>query len=154
LSAHSGSLDKSGSVYLDLDVPDFSKGPLSLSGIVVGVTSSVPVEPKEIVAGLLPIVPTTSRDFLKSDHATVFMRLYEPGKSVPIVLAVRIANRDQRLLVDRTETIGQDRFGAAHAADYRLDLPLDTLASGPYLLTLEATMGTTTMRRDVRFSVR
>lgn len=39
-------------------------------------------------------------------------------------------------------------------ADVRYSIPLSKLTRGRYLLTFEATAGTTTLRRDVRFSVK
>ena len=39
-------------------------------------------------------------------------------------------------------------------ADYTYELPVSTLGPGAYLLTIEARLGSTTSRRDVRFSVR
>jgi len=44
---------------------------------------------------------------------------------------------------------------ANHSTDYRLDLPLESLTSGRYLLTIEATRAPKqTVRRDVVSSVR
>ena len=40
------------------------------------------------------------------------------------------------------------------AADVRYAIPLATLTAGEHLLTFEATIGATTLRRDVRFSVK
>ena len=42
----------------------------------------------------------------------------------------------------------------SQAADYQSRLPLATLKTGDYLLTVEATDGKTTARRDVRFRVK
>lgn len=48
-----------------------------------------------------------------------------------------------------------DRFSSRRAADYRMTLPLETLATGRYLLTIEAQLGDRlSPKRDVPFSVR
>ena len=49
-----------------------------------------------------------------------------------------------------------DQFAnyALRTADVSYDIPIATLAPGAHLLTIEATVGATTIRRDVRFSVR
>jgi hypothetical protein len=49
-----------------------------------------------------------------------------------------------------------DQFAnfSLRTADVKYQIPLTTLMPGPYLLTFEATMGSTTLRRDVRFDVR
>ena len=154
LSAKSAALDRSGSVYVDLDVPDFSASGLMLSGIVVSASPNVPVEPKTRFAAVIPVIPTTSRVFVRTDAASVFMRVYARSSSTPVTVNARITDRQQHVVFDRPETIVAERFGATHAADYRLALPLEALAPGPYLLTIEVGPGPQTIRRDVRFSVR
>ena len=52
-----------------------------------------------------------------------------------------------------TETVEADQFGTTRTADYAVQLPIDQLASGPYLLTVEVSLGKHTARRDVRFFV-
>jgi VWFA-related protein len=52
-----------GSVYADVDVPDFARAPLSLSGIVVDSSPAVAGGPRDLFATLIPIVPTASREF-------------------------------------------------------------------------------------------
>ena len=49
-----------------------------------------------------------------------------------------------------------DKFAnlALRTADIRYAIPLQQLAPGPHLLTVEATLGTTTIRRDIRFDVK
>jgi hypothetical protein len=43
---------------------------------------------------------------------------------------------------------------STRSADIHYDIPIHKLAPGPHLFTVEATLGTTTIRRDVRFVVR
>ena len=45
-------------------------------------------------------------------------------------------------------------FSRARAADYRLELPLTRLETGPHLLTIEAQLGDTVMRRQARINVK
>ena len=49
-----------------------------------------------------------------------------------------------------------DQFAniSLRTADVKYALPMESLAPGQYLLTVEATLGPTTIRRDVRFTVR
>jgi hypothetical protein len=57
------------------------------------------------------------------------------------------------MTVDRV--VPADRFSAARSTDVTLDLPLDRLRAGAYLLTIEAALGARrTPRRDVRFIIR
>jgi hypothetical protein len=49
-----------------------------------------------------------------------------------------------------------DKFAnlGLRTADLKYPLPLTTLGLGPHLLTVEATIGATTIRRDLRFEVK
>jgi VWFA-related protein len=57
-----------------------------------------------------------------------------------------------------TGTSGQsgDKFAnlALRTADVKYPIPFQQLAPGPHLLTIEAILGTTTIRRDLRFEVK
>jgi hypothetical protein len=66
---------------------------------------------------------------------------------------VRIVDEQDRLAFERTTTFDAPAF-AGREADYRLALPLDQLTEGQHLLTIEAAVGQSSERRDVRFTVR
>ncbi len=146
---------KSGSVHIDVEVPDFAKRPLSLSGIVVAVTPSTLAAPKDRFAALLPIVPTAQRDFRRGDRASAFLRVYQGGKGAPkpVLMDARILNGAGKAAFHITEAVTPEQFGAARSADYAIHLPIAQLAAGPYLLSLEATVDRDTARRDLRFTI-
>ena len=148
--------DKLGSVYADIDVPDFAKEPLSMSGVLMSVTPGVAVAPAELLTPIVPVLPTTERAFARTDRVAAFLRVYQGGgaKIAPTTIAIRIVDDHDKTVIDQTDTLGVDRFATARAADQRFALPLTELAPGEYLLTFEVTMGKATARRDVRFSIR
>jgi VWFA-related protein len=143
----------SGGVFLQVEVPDFSKARLSLSGLVLGLTKT---GQQDGVADLLPIAPTTARSFPRSGQAAAFVRIYQGGKDplVPVQMHLRILDAAQRAVIDQTMTFDPGRFAPGRAADCPFQLPLDRLADGEHLLTVEASAGKETARRDVRFTVR
>jgi hypothetical protein len=143
------------SVYTYVDVPDFSQQPLSLSGVVLAASPSVLSAPKDAFSNLLPVVPTAQRHFARTDHVTAFSRVYQRVNkpAQPVNLTVRIVDAGDRLLVNEVSSLTADRFAANQAADHRIDLPIERLGSGEYLLTIEATQGEYTARRGVRFTV-
>ena len=147
---------KSGSVYCDLDVPDFANTPLSLSGVVLSVTPGVVSGPKDRLKGVVPVIPTTMREFARDDQVTGFLRVYEGGTGAlaPVTLSIQIVNGQDAVVVRTAETLGADRFAKGRAADYFVELPIARLKRGPHLLTVEANTGGKTARRDVRFEVR
>jgi VWFA-related protein len=155
LAADSAALHKSGGVHYDVDVPDFAKEDISLSGLVLSAALGGTTVSKDRLASLIPVVPTTAREFAPGDRVTAFLRIYQGGAALltPVAVAARIVDERGRTVFESTDTLGADRFSAARAADYRLDLPLTPLAPGPHLLTIQATAGKHTASRDVRFTV-
>ena len=72
-----------------------------------------------------------------------------------MTLTTRIVNDHDVVAFTATESVAPDQFNAAmRAVDHPFAVPLATLAPGDYLLTFEATIGKTIVRRDVRFAVR
>jgi VWFA-related protein len=141
-----------GSVYTYVDVPDFAKEPISMSGVVLGTRASEPGSPFH---DLIPVIPTTRRQFATSDRVTAFVRVYQAEKddALPVTIATRIVDSLNRNVFDAKNPLAADP--PARSADYRFELPLSSLATGQYLLTIEATRkGNQKARRDVVFSVR
>ena len=158
-SAHSVGLGRSWSVYTDVIVPEFGKDTLSLSGLVVAAEPTLIAAPKDAFASIVPVVPTTKRDFDRSDRGSAFVRIYtaEARREQAVnrvVVTARVTNAANAVVATRADEITADRFTPSHAADYTYELPLAALAPGPYLLTIDVAAAGHTARRDVRFSVR
>jgi hypothetical protein len=155
LSAHSAVLDKFGSVYAHVDVPDFVKAPLSLSGVVIDATPGVPAAPIEALKDVVAVVPTSEREFVRVDRVNAFVRVYQGGKAAlaPVTVMIRILDAQGATVIEQSDTLDAHAFKAGRAADEKFALPLARLAPGEYLLTMEATLGKSTARRDVRFRV-
>jgi VWFA-related protein len=156
MSAQSRAFGKSGSIYHDVEIPDFSKAPLALSGVVVSATPQVTSGPRELIKPLLPAVPTTQREFVGHQGAA-FLRVYQGGKApiAPVSINARIVDRSGRVAFERADAIAADRFNRHRAADYDFALPIDRLSQGAYLLTFHATLGPdVAATREVRFIVR
>jgi VWFA-related protein len=156
-AVHNAALGKSGSVYSEVEVPNFEKNAVSLSGVAVSVAPGLAAAGKDLLADLLPVVPTTQRSFAAADRVSAFLRVYQGGKKAFVPIAMRVTIRDERDAVAfrATESLAPERFGAARDTDYRLDVPTATLPPGPYLLTIEAGAGEKpAARREVRFNIR
>jgi len=157
-SAYSERMGESGSVYGDIEVPDFAKAPVSLSGVLL---MSFPKPESVMPAPLsltLPIVPTTEREFARSALVRGSVRVYQAvgGKQPPAAVAVRTTILDSKgaAVVDRTETIDAGRFGAERSTDVRVDVPVASLAAGQYRLRIEAAVGEHSAHRDIVFAVK
>jgi VWFA-related protein len=118
LAAHNRSRSKSGSVYADVDVPDFAGAPLSASGVVLSASPGVLTAPADALAAILPIAPTAERAFLVTQRVTSFLRLYQSGKAplAPATVAIRIVDSHDRAVVSDTQTVAADRFRLVEVA--------------------------------------
>jgi len=162
VAAESSLLRKSGSVYTDVDVPDFTKDGVTMSGLLISVTPGAPSAPKDGLRDLLPVTPTSERLFTREDKVSAMLRLCQGGKKplVPVTLVLRIVDARNATVFEDTATLGPERFSAGRLADYRVDLPTAALRPGRHLLTLESAPaagrrpGTAAIRRDVQFSMR
>jgi VWFA-related protein len=149
-------LGRSGSVYTDVDVPDYQRAPVALSGLLMSVRPGTAVAPAASLEGVVPVTPTTRRVFASSDTVSAFVRLYQ-GVSRVLIPGYVVAEilDDQDVSVYRQETrLVAGAFGASRAVDFTVDVPVDRLGPGQYVLGVEARHGNETARRDVRFTVR
>jgi VWFA-related protein len=133
-----------GTVMMDLEVPDFSRGGLAMSGIVLASAGSnlLPTaRPDELLKGVLPGAPTTRREFVRADEIALFAEIYDNQTRAPHRVAIRTTVlSDEGVAVfnaseeRRSEEIGPAGGGYGHTAR----IPLKNLAPGRYVLRVEA----------------
>ncbi|HVW06203.1 MAG TPA: VWA domain-containing protein [Vicinamibacterales bacterium] len=144
-----------GSVFTFVDVPNFSRDDLTLTGVALGTSPATPVAPADLLKDLMPVVPTARRTFARVEQVSAFARVQQGGnRSEPVTIVGHIVDRDGHVVRDDTRTFASDRFGASRTADYQLDLRVADLTPGDYLLSIEATSRKKSQRRNVRFSIR
>jgi VWFA-related protein len=149
--------ERVGSVYAYVDVPDFGKAGPWLSGLVLASPATLLATPAAAVAELSPVVPTSQRAFARTGNVTAFVRVYRGGgnATTPVALRARIIDAASQSVFEHGTTLQATELARERGAEVRLDLPLERLAPGEYLLTIEVTRGAKeTARRDVRFAVR
>lgn len=157
ISVRDLALERTGSVYTFLDVPDFARDPLSLSGLVL-THGNAEGGPRAALRDLVPVIPTTRRSFVKSDLAAIFLRVYQGGQRPPraATLTMHIVDDHDRRVFERSIETDANRFtGDVRAAEYLLDLPLTNLSPGHYLAVVAASLESReTSQRELRFNVR
>jgi VWFA-related protein len=142
---------KEGSLHYDLDVPDFSKGDLNVSGVLLNVEPNVAAAGKDRLSAVVPVVPTSRREFWEHDRVTMFARVYRRAKGTDAVtVKLRIRDPRDRTVFEKTDSAVAGLLGSIRALDYGVALPTASLPPGPYLVTLEASTARDTVRRDVR----
>jgi VWFA-related protein len=148
--------DRSGTVFTDVEVADAAKDPLYVSGLVMNVAPPAVTAQARLLSDLLPLLPSTMRDFHPGMTATAFLRVTQGGSkpATAVRLAATIRNETNEIDFERTTTVGALAFDAARSADYRLELPIATLAPGPHVLMIEISSDKSIVRRDARFTIR
>jgi VWFA-related protein len=154
VSAENVTRGTSGSVYTYVEVPDFSKAALSLSGIVLG-RSARPAAASGPLGALLPLVPIARREFSPSDHVTAFARAYQGAKTgAGGTLTTRIVDEHNRAVFEQRVPAFDGRGPGQASQDHQVELPLAQLTPGEYLLTIAVGGQKPAATRDVRFTVR
>lgn len=152
-----------GTLSYDLDVPDFYRAPLSMSGVVLTsraaqtrLTPSSDAELKEI----LPGPPTAVREFATGDTITAFAEVYDTQGNTAhrVDITASVKEDGGRTVFSQTEERStQELQGARGGFGYRVEIPLKDLQPGSYVLTVEARSrlsGNPTAREDIPFEVR
>ena len=134
-----------GTVFYDLEVPDFRKDPLMLSGLLVtaaSAQSAMTAVPDPGTAKVLPGAATSRRVFLSGDTLTVFVEIYDnmsPRQPRQVDAAVTLTSENGKDVFHASDAIA-NAAGAEHWTAYSLtrEVPLREVPPGRYLLKLEA----------------
>jgi VWFA-related protein len=155
LNATSTALDKSSSVYADFEVPDYTRRSLSVSPMVLGARPAGPrTDP---FADMLPVVPTSARDFTPGDQVVAFLRVFQGGAGAlaPVTVTTRLLDGADTKRFEESSTLGVDAFGTTRSAPFEIAVPLGGLTRGPYLLSITTALpNSTSVRRDLVFRMR
>ena len=151
-----------GTVTQSLDVPDFSKGPLQMSGIAITSKSAVRLptaNPDPQLKDVLPGAPSASRDFPRGDTLAIFAEVYD-NQAAPhrVSIASSILADDGRELFAAADERSSDELqGKKGGYGYTRELPLGDLSPGRYVLRLTARSllaNNATTTREVEFRIR
>ena len=144
-------------------MPDFSKGPLLMSGLTLTSESAARVptaNPDPGFKDVLPASPTAIRDFAASDTLSLFAEVYDNQTRAAHRVAIKttVAGDDGRVLFTaEDERTSQELQGKKGGYGYVTKIPLAKLAAGRYVLRVEARTLLTnggTAARELEFRVR
>jgi len=133
-----------GTVTQSLDVPDFSKSPLQLSGIAMTSVSAgrIPTaNPDEQLKGVLPAAPTAIRDFPHNDMLALFAEVYDNESSAAhrVTITSSILAEDGRVMFTASDERSSDELkGKKGGYGYTREIPLSQFAPGRYVLRIDA----------------
>jgi len=133
-----------GSVYDDLEVPDFTRLPLSMSGLVISSLRNnvVPTpRPDEVLQKMLAGHPTTAREFHSDDELGVAAEVYDAqgdhAHKVHITTTL-LADAGKAVFQHADERSSTELQGKTGGYGYSVRVPLKGLAPGLYVLRVEA----------------
>jgi hypothetical protein len=135
---------KVGSVSYDLEVPDFSKLPLSMSGVALTSMSGsalMTARPDELMKGVLPASPVALRTFPQNDEIALFAEIYDRSGAQPHAVDITaIVRSDEGTVMFKHEEERQssELQGASGGYGYQARVPLSDFPPGLYVLTIEA----------------
>ena len=145
------------SVFGYVAVPRFASDPFTLSGLVIDVDPSIPAAPRDFLSSLVPVVPTSLRQFSRTDRVGAVVAVYQGTTRHDPIVPVRMRSRLLRgsdVVAEDASVLTPAEFSAARAAAYRINLPLAGLAPGAYTLVVDASIETATGTRVMLFLVR
>jgi VWFA-related protein len=133
-----------GTVRQTLDVPDFTKSPLQLSGITMTSLSAsrMPTaNPDEQLKAVLPAAPTAIRDFPRDDKLALFAEVYDNQSASPhrVAITSSLIADDGRVVFSASDERGSDELqGKKGGYGYTREIALNQFAPGRYVLRIEA----------------
>lgn len=135
---------KVGSVVYDLDVPDYSKMPFGMSGVVLtslSAGSMITAKADDQMRTVLPAPPVAVRTFPQNDELAVFAEVYDDGTAPPhkidIVTTIR-SDEGTIFFKNEEERDSKELEGKRGGYGYTARIPIGGLKPGPYVLTVEA----------------
>jgi hypothetical protein len=155
---------RAGSVVYDLDIADFSRAELAMSGVAVtslAASQSVTLRPKESLRDFLPGPLTATREFDAGDTLALFAEIYENVRNVPVhAVNIRAELRTDEGRVLQTveeERSSSELQGSSGGYGFMAEIPLTGVAPGRYVVHVEASANASERRqvsRDIRIVVR
>jgi VWFA-related protein len=133
-----------GSILYDIEIPDYSKLPFSMSGVLITSLSSgsmITAKGDDQVKSVLPASPIAQRTFQQNDELAIFAEVYDDGTAashkIDIVTTVR-SDEGRTYFKNEEERDSKELEGKRGGYGYGARIPMSGLAPGPYVLTVEA----------------
>jgi VWFA-related protein len=143
VAAREANTSRAGSVVYDLDVPDFSKEKLSISGLALTSASSgqtLTARPKDPLAKMLPGPMTTYREFVVGDEIALFAEVYDNSGKQPHKVDIDASLRSeggQPVFQTSEEHDSSELAGGPGGYGFSARIPLKDVPPGLYVLRVQ-----------------
>jgi hypothetical protein len=164
VAARESATGKLGTVNYDLDVPDFSKDPLTMSGIIIASAFQsriATVKQDEELKTLLPAPPTAVREFPRGDELALFAEVYDNDLKAPHtvdITTIVVSEDDKTVFSSNEERQSSELAGKRGGYGHSIRIATKEFAPGIYVLTVQAKSrsGKTppSVSRSVQFRIR
>ena len=151
--AAAGGDSSQGSVFVDVSVPKFGTE-LGVGGLSFGAPSSSARTVVDRLRDVLPLIPMATNEIAPGTEvsAQLPIRVSSKAASNPLTITATLVRADGTTVpLHRMQAAGRDYAGAAGKV-YQVALP-GALTAGNYRVTVESTLGRTTVARELAFSV-
>jgi len=155
---------KAGSVVYDLEVPDFTKEPLMMSGVAItsaAAAQAPTIKPKDPLADFLPGPATAMREFDKGDLLVLFTEFYENVRGAAnhmLDFKAELRAEGGRVVQQATEERSSTELqGKSGGYGFQARLPLDSVEPGLYVIHVEGRSRANqdaVVSRDIQIKVR
>lgn len=133
-----------GTIRQDLDVPDFARGPVQMSGIALTSTAAAGITTANPDPGLKEVLPgpaTATREFSRTETLSLFAEVYDNETAAPHKMAIKtsvLGDTGEVVFTAGDERSSADLQGHTGGYGYTAAIPLSGLAPGRYVLRVEA----------------
>jgi VWFA-related protein len=161
VTAEGATESKQGSVYFDLEVPDWSRSRIALSGVALAAIGDSSITAgNDVFNGGLPVFPTTLREFAAGDQLFAYLEVYD-NQPLPIHrldVTATVRTLDGRTVFTETQTRSSEELkGAGGRFGYTAAIPTNDWVPGGYVLTIQAASrlgNDAPVSRELQFRIR
>jgi hypothetical protein len=162
IAARDSSKTTVGSIIYDLDVPDFYKQPVGVSGLTLtslAGASMMTARPDDQLKQVLPAPPVALRTFPQNDEIALFAEVYDNSGKAPHKLDITttvLSDEGKELFKNQETRDSSELQGAKGGFGYTARVPLNDIPPGMYVLHVEgrSRLGSgAAAGRDVQFRV-
>jgi VWFA-related protein len=148
-------------VHYDVDIPDFSKDALAMSGLILttasaGETATPRVD--SILRSILPAPPTAARTFTAADTLDVYAEIYDNvPQSHTLDIETRVRPASGADVFSSHRDFSSETSTSGRTFPFGVEIPLRGIPAGSYILRVEARSrlaGTPPVVREIPFTVR
>jgi len=135
---------KQGSVWYDIEIPDFSKDPLTMSDVMLASAVAMlrpTLRPDKLLVDALPGPPTTLREFPEGGSVALYAEVYDNQLDRPhdVETTVVVTNERGETAFRKVDVHTSREIGDSHGViPVSVGVPLVNIKPGHYTLTVDA----------------